>query len=562
VRNEFVKAGMAALLLATPAIAPAQTAVQPPAGPRLEPTDCITRVGFDRDLPMPGYKLPTALGPDTCVPFTTAAAQPPAGYKGDFYVDEFTDAKLRQQYQDCMEKEKCARRVQKQVDARHPPNREARISDPHALYLLGRPAPGLDIDLTTLRRPGFFARAPYRESIARADAHSWTVEFTAPADPYERIHLKQETPVKLRGWYIRGTGIDDTRGGKVRALVVMSGGGGQRIAAIDDPRDTLYHVEDDGETELNDYPNKTSGSVGQRTWRATADILNRAGLDVLIFDRRGVGLSTGVADTNTLQQGRDLLGIVAALRSGEGLRAVTPKGQALEGQAAAASIRGDAPTTGLPVLFLGSSRGTMASGWAMTMNFDKACHYDLADLDCGPPVGDRTIRGAILFSEFSSGMGYVPAQMTEEDNSRGLGDDRGLFTVGTELQQNIVFFPGSAVLAGIHKWPSLFQARGLWDYAAGLEGSMDSNSRVKGPKELVVVRGPHPYESWPASEKKRVQERMVAYARAAVLGLPSVAGGRPWTSRKELVATASDVWEPSSDPRRIAALKPRKHKHD
>ncbi len=142
----------------------------------------------------------------------------------------------------------------------------------------------------------------------------------------------------------------------------------------------------------------------------------------------------------------------------------------------------------MPVLFLGSSRGTMASGWAMTMNFDKTCHYDLADLDCGPPVGDQTIRGAILFSEFSSGMGYVPAQMTDEDNSRGLGDDRGLFTVGTELQQNIVFFPSSAVLAGIHKWPSLFQARGLWDYAAGLEGSMDSEQPGQRPEG--TGRGP------------------------------------------------------------------------
>jgi pimeloyl-ACP methyl ester carboxylesterase len=557
-KSELLRAGVVALLLAGRGVAFAQTTDATPAKPRIEPPDCVTHAGFDRDLQVPGYKLQTALGSDTCVGFTTAAAQPPADYTGDFYVDEFTDEKLRQRYKDCMADTACAKRVQHQVDARHPPNKEARITDPHALYLLGKPPVGETVDLKAIRRPAFFARAPYKESFAQADAGSWTVEFTAPADPYERLHLKQDTPVKLRGWYLRGAGIANDKGGRTRALVIMSGGGGQRVAAIDDPRDTLYRILPNGETELNDYPNKTSGSVGQRTWRKTADVLYRAGFDVLIFDRRGVGLSTGVADTNTLQQGRDLLAIVASLRSGEGMRALTPKGQPLSGKAAAASIRGTAPATGLPVLFLGSSRGTMASGWAMTMNFDKACHYDLADLDCGPGLGDQTIRGAILFSEFSSGMGYVPAQMTDEDNSRGLGDDRGLFTVGTELQQNIVFFPSSAVLAGIHKWPSLFQARGLWDYAAGLEGSMDSNSRVDGPKELVVVRGPHPYESWPDSEKKRVQERMVAYARAAVLGHKTVPGGRPWTTRKELVATASDVWEPSSDPRRIAALRAKK----
>jgi hypothetical protein len=39
-------------------------------------------------------------------------------------------------------------------------------------------------------------------------------------------------PIKLRGWYIRGGGVDDGKGGRQRALVIMSGGGGTRIAAI------------------------------------------------------------------------------------------------------------------------------------------------------------------------------------------------------------------------------------------------------------------------------------------------------------------------------------------
>jgi len=42
--------------------------------------------------------------------------------------------------------------------------------------------------------------------------------------------------------------------------------------------------------------------------------------------------------------------------------------------------------------------------------------------------------------------------------------------------------------------------------------------------------------------------RMVAFARAAVLGQSSVPGGRMWSNIKELAATASDVWEPSSHP--------------
>jgi hypothetical protein len=64
----------------------------------------------------------------------------------------------------------------------------------------------------------------------------------------------------------------------------------------------------------------------------------------------------------------------------------------------------------------------------------------------------------------------------------------------------------------------------------------------------MVVRAGHTLETWPAEEQVRVTVRMVAFARAAVLGQSSVPGGRMWSNIKELAATASDVWEPSSHP--------------
>ena len=70
-------------------------AARAPAPILIEPTDCTAHVAYDRDLTLPGYLLPTSAGPKTCIPFTTTAAHPPAGYHGEFYVDEFTDAKLR-----------------------------------------------------------------------------------------------------------------------------------------------------------------------------------------------------------------------------------------------------------------------------------------------------------------------------------------------------------------------------------------------------------------------------------------------------------------------------------
>jgi hypothetical protein len=145
-------------------------------------------------------------------------------------------------------------------------------------------------------------------------------------------------------------------------------------------------------------------------------------------------------------------------------------------------------------------------------------------------------------------VGYVPENMTAVDEGRGLGRDRPLFIAGSQVEHNIVFFPSSAILASVSKWPAAFYARGLWDYADSLEGSIASYDRVKGLKELVVVRAPHPFEVWPAEERQRVTDRMVAVAKGMVLGQASVPGGRPWGNMKELVATASDVWEPTSEP--------------
>ena len=514
-------------------------------------TDCQAHVAYDRDLTLPGYLLPTSAGPRTCIPFTTVAARPTAADRGDFYVDEFTDAKLRERWAACKIDKECHDRVYKQVMARHPPNKEYNLKDPHGRFLLGKlEEKGGDTDLSAIRRPAYFSRPPYNEAIAAVDPHTYMVEFTAPAEAYERLHQNMTADIKIRGWYIQGAGIDDGKGGRKRALIIASGGGGDRVTAIDDPVDKAYVIDPKtGETiPDDDWPNATTGVKGEAAWRQVWFNLHQAGFDVLALDRRGVGISGGFSDTNTLQQGHDLLRIVADLRSGEGMRALTPAGEVATGHAAAAAVRGAAPPEGLPVLFLGSSRGTMSSGWAMTINFDRDCSYDLPTISCKPPQHDATIKGAILIADFSSGVGYLESQTTPKDDGRGPGRDRGLFIGGIEVENNIVFFPSSAILAGIHTWPSAFFARGLWCYADGLEGEMDSYSRVKGLKDLVVVRGPHPFETWPAEEKARVEERMIAYARAVVLHHKSIPGRRTWTNMKELVATSGDVWEPSTHP--------------
>lgn len=514
------------------------------------PADCAARVGYDRDRVMTGYLLPTAAGAKTCIPFSTVGKRPPADYRGDFYVDEFRDERLRARWAECKKDKQCRERVGEQIHRRRPPNREYRTTDPHHIYLLGKlPQDETgDIDLARVRRPAFFAAPPWKEAFAALDARTHTVEFTAPRDPYERFQLGMKGDVKLRGWYIGGDGVDDGTGGKRRALIVMTPGGGGRIAAITHPDDRLYRVKENGETRINKFPSERSGGTGQQRWRELALTFHSAGFDVLLYDRRGVGISTGFNDINTLQQGRDILAMIADLRTGDGLRTLSPGGKEQRGAAAARALRGEEPTHGLPVLLFGNSRGTMSSGWAMTMNFDRNCTYDLPRIRCTPAVGDRSIKGALLMAEFTSGPGFVMDKPSEEDEERGLGRDRPHFIGGNAVENNLVFFPSSAILAGMDNWPAAFFARGLWDYAASLEGTVESYRRVQGLKELVVVRGPHPYEVWPEPEQRRVRQRMVAFALGVVQGRKDVAGGRPWQNMKELVATSSDVWEASTHP--------------
>jgi hypothetical protein len=224
----------------------------------------------------------------------------------------------------------------------------------------------------------------------------------------------------------------------------------------------------------------------------------------------------------------------------DGVRVLTPAGEERKGLEAANLLTGG--NGDIPVVLFGSSRGTMSNGFAMARNFDKACDYDLPVISCDPAVGLKNIKGAMNVADYTPGIGYLTSPTDERDSLRPL------FTAATQEEYNIVFFPSSAILASVSKWPALFIGRGLWDYASSLEGSIDTIHRVKGLRELMVVRAGHPVETWPDEEKERVMVRMVVFARAAVLGQSAAPGGRTWSNIKELAATASDVWEPSSHP--------------
>jgi hypothetical protein len=508
------------------------------------PPECRAHVGYDRDADLPGYLLPDKAGGKVCVPFTVTAAQAPAGYRGDFHVDEFTDAKIAARWKDCQADAACRGPIDKHAEARKPPNREHGITDPHTLWLLARPADIETADLGDIRRPGFFGAAPWRERIAEAEPRTDIVEFSVEPEPYERKVLGARAPVKLRGWYLRGRGLPAAHGQRRRALIILSGGGGERLAAVEDPHETLYEMDASGRSVLHRFPSARSGAMGVKAWRDLMIKLNQAGFDVLAYDRRGVGMSSGFSDTNTLQQGRDLLSVTRALATGEGVRVLPPSGKTLAGAQATRALLGGEDGGRLPVLLLGNSRGTMATGWAMQRNFDKTCDFDLSpQASCGPPVGLKNIVGAIQYADFTAGPGYQSDDTTQDDR------ERQLFMGATVERYNIVFFPSSAVLASVPKWPALFIGRGLFDYAESLEGSVAVYDRVRGLKELAVTRAPHPFEVWPAAERERIVRRTIAFATAAALGRSGLPGARPWHDLRSLVATAGEAWESSSQPK-------------
>jgi hypothetical protein len=321
----------------------------------------------------------------------------------------------------------------------------------------------------------------------------------------------------------------------------MSPGGGGQLTAIQNPNDVAVRLDPaTGKYVDVRYPNATTEGFGMRSWRDHLHALNRAGFDVLAYDRRGEGLSGGFSDTNTLEQSEDIFRALAQMETGNGLRVLLPNGQLVEGAAAGGKLMAGMRARQIPLLLLGYSRGSMATGWAMTKNYAGGCSYDLPTVACEPPKGFGNIKGAILFASFVSGAGYLP-------EARDLAD-RNLFLGGMAAENHVAFYPNSAVLANMHRWPAVFFAKGLWDRAESLEGTIAAYDRVNGPKEIVVVRGPHSMEAWPKPAMEHVRERMVEFAKAALYGR-AAPGAKPWGNIRELVATSPQAWELSSQPK-------------
>ncbi len=518
-------AASAVLTTGGAAAAPSSKPKSPPKLPseaqQVPPTDCTAPVGIDANAVLPGYLVPDDTLGITCVPFTQVPLEP-AGYQGDYRVDAFSDQVLRDMLATCEAAPPCSAITNAQNY--NPPQFRLTGSlvpqgkiDPHAT----------NVNLNDIRRPGFFGQAPYHEGIAAADKDSYTFEFAVPAEPYERLKRGITAPVKLRGWYLKGAGVQQPNGRRVQSLAIFVGGRSVETTTVQDPRDPLYvRSESTGRFENVTYPSRGTEQWAGRNWRQYLYKLNQAGFDVLTFDKRGHGISGGISGDNILQQGLDMLRAIDALDTGDGVRIVGANGRQLTGKAATRALVPNNMNK-LPIILGGPSQGSAATQWAMNANFNRWCELDTPERACHKPWG-HNVKGAVLMAGFPVvNPSLAEAARRKVNYTVGLG--------GT-----------SEPLAGIGSWPAVFFGKGLFDGIQGPFPTFNAYLRAQGDKELLFVRGPHSEVAFGPGNVALMQERVAQFAVRAVLGQKT---NQPrYQTLKEAVAASPQIWEPSTQP--------------
>jgi hypothetical protein len=325
-------------------------------------------VGWDQFDDFPAYTVDTG-ATRVAVPFTPTLQFPPPGYRGDYYAEEFTDEKIKAMWLVKREDPTEAAQVRSMLRILDAPH-EFRITG--TVIADGRIDPHGEVDLAAIRRPAFFGEKPWREPIGALDERACVIEFTAPREALERIRFGRTDPIKLRGWHIAGEGVDDGAGGRKRAMMVMIAGRTVETTATSHP-DDFFRVLDceTGAWRAADYPapRHLTEIWAARAWRRYLFEMNRAGFDVLTFDKRGHGISGGLNDSNMGEQANDIFRALDALESGVGLKLLTPDGRLLAGQTAAGRLLPSGGARATPVIVAGPSQGSMVSSWAMHKNY-------------------------------------------------------------------------------------------------------------------------------------------------------------------------------------------------
>jgi hypothetical protein len=495
--------------------------------------DSFTYVGYDSYGYVPAYKDTNGVS----IPFIPTRIRPSIGYQGDFYVDEFTDAKIKQAWKELKVKDP---NTAKKILAGLSTNTDKTASNKYRvtgwLDSKGVVNGNDDLKLADIRRPAFFGHAPYFEDIGKVEKDTYTVEFTVPRDPYERLQLNMTAPVKLRGWFIKGKGVLDTKGKRIHALVIFNLGNGGQLTAISHPDAPMYVYD----TSINQYKNLPVPNKNFQTerWWSVLDRqylykFNYAGFDVLLVDKRGHGISGGVNAANCAEMAEDIFRILDQLETGVGLTVLAPTGQLLQGKQTVGLLLRGISAKQVPVLLWGESQGSQITCHAMQKNFIGWTAFNEADQKFSP-AKKYNIKAAIFSADFAGGLGYVSSH-----------DLRDVYREAAyRVEKNTMARPTSEILANIDKWPAVFFGKGLWDKYQSTEGTYEAYRRARGLKELVFLRGPH--GGWGTENIAYLRDKMTEFAVRAVIN----PGARypELKSFKDAVLSSYSEWEPTSRP--------------
>jgi hypothetical protein len=517
---------MAGLLMAGVALAATVPSDQP---------DSSAYVGMDWNCFLPAFKDANGVS----IPFKPTGIRVPIGYQGDYFVDEFTDAKIKQAWQEFKVKNPdAANKILAGLSANTDESATLKYRTTGWLDPKGAVNGNDDLKLTGIRRPAFFGQAPYFEDIGKVEQNTYTVEFTVPRDPYEQLQLKLTTPVKLRGWFIKGKGVPNSQGNRTHALLIFIDGNGNQIFGIEHP-DASYYVYNvqTKQYEGIKFPNKdlqTELATRLVTRKCLYDF-NQAGFDVLAVDKRGHGISGGVNATNTAEMAEDNFRMLDQLETGEGLTILTPTRQLIHGKKTAGLLLCGKSTNDVPVIICGISQGAQVTCQVMQKNFVGWTAYNEPEQKISP-AKNYNIKAALLLADFAGGLGYVS------------GPD--LMDVYKEAALRVEKYgmgrPTSEILANIDTWPAVFFGKGLWDTYQSPEGTYEAYRRAKGLKELIFVRGRHGVFANGKENVTYLANKMTEFAARAVVN-----PGKKYPelkSFKEAVLSSPPYWEPTSRP--------------
>jgi hypothetical protein len=494
--------------------------------------DSYAYVGYKWYCHLPAFKDAN----DVSIPFSPQFQLPPVDYEGDYYVDEFTDAKIKQAWIEL--KAKNPEAAKKIVDGLGYVDGKDEDRIIGSLDPKGVVNGNDDLKLPDIRRPAFFGKAPYFEDIAKVEQNTYTVEFTVPRGYYERVQLKLSAPVKLRGWFIKGNGVSAAKGKIGHALVIFFDGGGQQFGAIQHPDAPLVLFNaTTKQIKGVSYPNKDfqTEQLARRELRQYLYNFNQAGFDVLIVDKRGHGYSGGVNADDTPEMAEDVFRMLDQLKSGEGLTVLAPTGQLLQGKEMSGILLRGMSAKQVPVIIGGHSRGALVTCLAMQKNFVGWTAINEPDLKFSP-AKKYNIKAALLLGSCVGGLGYAVYDPI----------DRRVKEAALRVEKYSINVLTSEILANIDKWPAVFFGQGLWDHYYSAKGTYEGYCRAKGLKELAFYRGTHEYQLSGVQNVAYLSNKMTEFAVRALVNPDKKYP--EFKSFKEAVLSSPPYWDPTTRP--------------